>query len=120
MSDSLPTGPVWDLELALKGVDGCVTDLKELLEIFLRQMPELVSDIRIALETNEADKLHLAAHTLKGSLQILCADAAEKAAADLETAGKKGQVTNGSEMLRKLETELARVREKSVEFLAMS
>lgn len=119
MSDSLPMGPAWNLDSALKGVDGCVSDLRELLEIFLRQAPALMSDMRSGLESHDAKKLHLAAHTLKGSLQILCADDACAVAAELEALGNKGQTKSGEQLLSKLDTELARVLKGITEFLEL-
>ena len=117
MSDSLPMGPAWNLESALKGVDGCVSDLRELLEIFLRQAPALMSNIRSALESHDAKKLHLAAHTLKGSLQILRAGDACAFAAALEALGNKGQTDGGGQLLSELDTEMASVLKGITEFL---
>ena len=119
MSDSLPIGLVWNLESALKGVDGCVSDLRDMLEIFLRQAPALMSDIRSALEKNDPKKLHLAAHTLKGSLQILCADEACAVAGELESLGNKGQTAGGVQLLSKMESQLAGVLKGINEFLEM-
>ena len=112
-------GSAWNLESALKGVDGCASDLRELLEIFLRQTPALMVDIRSALESHDAKKLHLAAHTLKGSLQILCADEACAVAAELEALGNKGQTDSGGQLLSKLDTELASVLKGITDFLEL-
>ena len=88
-----------------------------MIEIFLRQMPELLSDIRNALENSDSTKLEIAAHTLKGSLQILCADDACSVAAELEIAGKTGRFSDGLKRLSQLEAELAGVAEQITKFL---
>ena len=107
MTDPVPAGGAWSVQLALGSVDGSEPDLRELLEIWLRQSPRLICDIRRALENDDAEKLLLAAHTLKGSLQILCAEEACLYAAELEAAGQKRQVLSVASSLPKLEAELA-------------
>jgi HPt (histidine-containing phosphotransfer) domain-containing protein len=104
MTDRSQTGPVWDAERALAYVDGYVEDLRDVLEIWLHQGPKLLSDIREALEGDDAQRLHLAAHTMKGSLQILGARSTASAEA-LEALGQAGQTTGGSEWLARLENE---------------
>ncbi len=105
MNDQSQTGAAWDFERALANVDGYVEDLRDLLEIWLRLGPELLSDIRQALGSDDAQRLHLAAHTMKGSLQILGARCAASAA-ELEALAQTGQTTGGSEWLARLDDEL--------------
>ena len=117
MTDQIPDGLVWNEQLALEIVDGCISDLKDLLEIWLRQSPRLLSDIRSALESHDAKKLHLAAHTLRGSLQIFCTDVDHSAAAALEAVGRIGQTPNEIDLFTKLEVEIALVTQQVVVFL---
>ena len=107
MSDAELSHRAWTVQLAMECVDGCESDLRELLEIWLRQSPLLLCDIRSALQNDEPEKLQLAAHTLKGSLQILCADAACEYAAALEFAGEKRMTASAACALPKLEAEIA-------------
>lgn len=92
-------------------------DLKNLLKIFLRETPRLLSDIRTAVENSETQRLHLAAHTLPGSLQILCADDAEFKAGAMETAGKHDRTAVAVTLLPKLEHELAMITLQVTTFL---
>ena len=64
MTDQMTASEGWEVKNALANADDRVSDLKELLEIWLRQSPKLLSQIRIALENGDAKKLELAAHTL--------------------------------------------------------
>lgn len=107
---------VWDETLAMANVDGHVQDMKELLEIWLRQAPCLLFDIRTALQNNDPVSLHLAAHTLKGSLQILGIEAAASIAQALENAGRTGLTTDGMNLLIQLEGELDLVTPQIVFF----
>ena len=117
MTDQLTTNDDWDVKNALSNADDRVSDLKELLEIWLRQSPKLVSQIRSALENDEAEKVQIAAHTLKGSLQILCADQVCRAALELENAGRTRQLSDGMALLRQLEEQLGQIRPKIIDFL---
>lgn len=108
---------VWDEKLAMANVDGNVQDLKELLEIWLRQTPCLLFDIRTALENNDHGSLHLAAHTLKGSLQILGIEAAVSISQALENAGRTELTSDGMNLLIQLESELNLVTPQILFFL---
>ena len=105
------------MQLALESVDGSAPDLRGLLEIWLRMAPQLLSDIRCALDNDEPEKLVLAAHTLKGSLQILCAEEACRYAAELEAAGQKRLVSSAAGVLPKLVAEIADITELVTKYL---
>ena len=106
MAEPSPVHEEWNVQLALECVDGCESDLRDLLLIWLRQSPDLLSSIRSALENDEPEKLQLAAHTLRGSLQILCADKACAYAAELEIAAKSRETASAAGVLPKLEIEI--------------
>lgn len=107
MAEPAPIHDEWNAQLALECVDGCEAELRDLFRIWLRQSPELLSSIRSALEHDDPENLQLAAHTLKGSLQILCADMACAYAAELETAGENRKTASAACVLPKLEVEIA-------------
>ncbi len=117
MTDQLNTSNVWEVKNALANADDRVSDLKELLGVWLRQSPKLISQIRSALENDDAEKLELAAHTLKGSLQILCADHVSRVAFELETAGRNHQFSNGMGLLDQLEEQIGQIQSKIVDFM---
>ena len=79
---------LWNETVALSNVGGDVADLRDLLQIWLEQVPGLLSDIESALQEREPDRLYLAAHTLKSSLQLFGMDACGRVAEDLELAGR--------------------------------
>ena len=117
MTDQLPSDLAWNPDLALANVDGYLADLKELLGIWLRETPRLLSDIRDSLDHEHAKGLHLAAHTLRGGLYILGATNAASAAEALETSAASGQTVDGVELFSQLERELAPVTQQVTTFL---
>lgn len=78
----------WDPETALSFTEGDRDDLKELIEIWLNQLPTLMQAMSEGLDERDAPKLELAAHTLRGSLQILTQGDVINLAAQLEMAGR--------------------------------
>jgi len=89
MSDpSSPEERLWNESAALSNVGGDVADLKDLLHIWLEQVPNLLSDIESALQERNPERLYRAAHTLKSSLQLFGMDACVEVAESLELAGR--------------------------------
>ena len=107
----------WSVEQAMSSTDDCIEDLQVLLEIWLRQSQTLLKEIRSSLLNRDSAMLRQAAHTLKGSLQILCAENAAEAALGLEYAGRDQRVDDGAALLAELESELDQIRPKVEEFL---
>src|SRR5439155_17244644 len=60
-------GVVFDQATALRRVGGDVQLLKDLVQVFLEGCPNLMAQIRRAVTERDAAKIHLNAHTLKGS-----------------------------------------------------
>ena len=118
MVDESNSIPEWDTRLALDNIDGDPADLKELLEIWLTQEPVLISRIQAALENQDTAQLHLAAHTLKGSLKLFGFLGASSKAQQMENAGKSGQIAEGAKILQLLENELRLVSHHVQGFLA--
>lgn len=102
----------WNEQTALENTDGCVSYLKELLEIWLRQTPKLVSEIGEGLAEGNIERMHLAAHTMRGSMQVIGAELAASLAESLETAGRTGQTSEASELLNQLQSELRELTAK--------
>ena len=100
---------VWNDTIALANVAGDQEILIELMEIWLRQTPRLLLDIKQAVQSDNPDALHLAAHTLKGSLQVFGMETAASIAAALEVAGRTRNLAGGADLERQLEAELALV-----------
>ena len=97
MSNSSSTPPLWNQSVALENVGGDPSDLKDLLQMWIEQVPTLLAEIESAITGLEPDRLHLAAHTLKSSLQLFGMDACGEIAEALEVAGRTGQLHSGEQ-----------------------
>jgi HPt (histidine-containing phosphotransfer) domain-containing protein len=68
------------------------------------------AEIRAAIAQCDSEKLHRAAHALKGAVGSLCAQAASETALQLERMGRAGELTEAELALRALEREMERLK----------
>jgi len=107
-----PSGePPCDEASLLAHVGGDAHLAREIVQIYLANVPGWLEAIRRAVTAADAAGLARTTHTLHGALSNLAAPAATDAARALETAGRSGDLSDASEALRRLETELARLQD---------
>ena len=99
-----------DRSQLLELLDGDLDMLKELVDLFWDSCPQLLSEIRDAISSQDAQALTLAALTFKGSVGSFVAKRAFEAALSLEQIGRAGDCSRATEALQDLEAELARLR----------
>jgi HPt (histidine-containing phosphotransfer) domain-containing protein len=63
----------------------------ELVEVFLEEMPDILTGIQEAVRQADDERLASAAHAFRGSAAAIGAFAMARAAADLEAAGREGR-----------------------------
>jgi HPt (histidine-containing phosphotransfer) domain-containing protein len=64
------------------------------IEVFLSECPKLMDDLRAAIDGEDAPRVKLVAHTIKGSITLFCAEEAAAAAYQLETWGQDRDITS--------------------------
>ncbi len=82
----------------------------EIVEAFLEDAPQLLADLRQALERGDAPALRRAAHSLKGNGREFGATEFATLCAQLEEHGKRGALEEVEELLGRTEQEFERVR----------
>jgi HPt (histidine-containing phosphotransfer) domain-containing protein len=85
---------VLDRVSLLTRVGGDEELLAGLIEIFMSECPKQLVQIREAIASGEPQSLEAAAHSYKGILQTLSANAAAAVASRLELLGREGDVTS--------------------------
>ncbi|MDQ7051628.1 MAG: response regulator [candidate division KSB1 bacterium] len=98
-----------DPEAVLEGVAGDKELLEELVNIFQETSPEMLKNIRKALENKDAEALARAAHSLKGSVGTFSAQNAYNLAYQLEQLAKEGNLEKAEEVRMVLEDEINRL-----------
>ena len=97
---------VMDIEAAMARVDGDEDLLREIACLFVGSCPELVGQIRDAIDRADGKALENAAHTLKGSVGNFGAKPAYEAALRLEMLGRSGDMSKADEALAALDSAL--------------
>jgi two-component system, sensor histidine kinase and response regulator len=88
----VPPATILDREEALRNVGGDPVLLRELTEVFLKDCPRLLEDVRASLQTGDAVSLKRTAHSVKGAAGILGGKAVFEAALRLETMARQGDL----------------------------
>ena len=96
----------FDPERLLESTGGRVPLLRELLDVFCEECPEMLDRIRQAVAEEDADALRLAAHRLKGSIGVFAAQPAADAAFRLETLGRTHDLGRAAQALGELERQV--------------
>jgi signal transduction histidine kinase/DNA-binding response OmpR family regulator len=100
-----------DYGRALADYDGDRDFLTEILNGFLEKAREQILTLRQALAEGNADTVRQEAHALKGGSAILTANEFSGVALLLERIGESGKLTDGGELLARLEREHQRLAE---------
>lgn len=78
----------------------------ELLEMFLDIYPEMLAEVRDAVDLRDANRLRESAHRFAGALSQIHAPAASEAARRLEQDGRQATVEHTAAHLDRLEAEV--------------
>lgn len=97
---------VFNRNLALDRVGGDEELLREVAQLFLQEYPSLLCQLEEAVAHDDAGRVMETAHTMKGSLATLGAEAGTQIALQLETMGRHRTLTGSRETCRALVAQL--------------
>ncbi len=100
---------IFDREALLDRVDNDMEFLSETVEMLEEDGPDLLAQIRSAVDAGDSETLAVAAHTYKGMVANFCADSTVEAALKLELMGKGGDLAGANEALAVLEDRAGRL-----------
>jgi HPt (histidine-containing phosphotransfer) domain-containing protein len=106
-----PAGDSIDRTALFERLDGNTDLLRELIELFSRQGPLLLTEIRNAIASGDGARAEMAAHSLKGALANLGADRAAEVAFHLERLARASDLSTASATRSVLEREVAHVQQ---------
>ncbi len=107
-----PKGDAFNKDGLIKSFKNDHSLLKELVEIFINDYPQMLTTLRKSLETTDAKTFSRTAHSLKGMLRNFQAEAAADTAFDLEKRGEQGQLEGVDQIIETLANELDNVAQK--------
>ena len=108
---------MFNLDIALKAVDGDATLLNEIARIFLVEAPKLLGELEGALAQDNAPLVRRAAHTIKGGLRMFGAAAAYDSACRLEDLGREGDLGSVGESFVELKQALTELESELSKFV---
>ncbi|MGR7921358.1 response regulator [Zobellella denitrificans] len=109
IAETPDTGAILDWDDALSRLEGNTALLAEMAGLFLQEAPGLLRAMTEALARQDAAELRRAAHTLKGSAQIVGGRALGEAALALETLARNGELEAAAGQLPLVEQRLAQL-----------
>jgi HPt (histidine-containing phosphotransfer) domain-containing protein len=99
-----------DVALALNRVGGDAGLLKEMADLFIKDLPGSMDALRHAIDEGNANAIERAAHKLKGSIGNFAAQPACDAALTLEVLGRGGSIAEAAPAYAELEIEITRLK----------
>ena len=103
--DTLP----YDRQAALEFTGGDENLFRELVDIFLSEAPAMLTRVQHSVSNGDPKAIGDDAHALKGSLKVIAADNAAKAALAIETMGRSGDLQGVQEAAAALAVEFQRL-----------
>jgi len=108
-----PAGPgegeAFNAEALLRSLNGDLTLLREVTELFLDHGPKALDRMRRAIDADDARALEDEAHAFKGSVGVLFTRPTFEAVAALERIGRDGDLAHAEQACAALERELSRL-----------
>ena len=98
------------IDAILESVGGDVTFLAELMDEFLADSPEQISDMHQAFSAGDAESFRRAAHSLKSNSAIFGAIELAEMCKELENIGKSGNLDAVGNILTDVESMYANVK----------
>lgn len=101
---------VFDRQAALERVEGDEALLKEIAQMFLDMCDDMIAEVRTAAVHRDAKALHIAAHTLKGTVANFGARDCVDASLALELKGRSGDIEGLEPLLLRLQLGMATLK----------
>jgi two-component system, sensor histidine kinase and response regulator len=102
-----PASIAWDMNKTLERLGGDQELFREVIEIFLDDLPKHMATLRRAIADGDAEGIERTAHTLKGELGYLGILEISQRARDMESFGQKSDIRLAASLYATLESELS-------------
>jgi PAS domain S-box-containing protein len=93
----------YDKKAILDRIDGDMDLFRQLIALFLKEVPNQIKQIKLAIKENDPEKITLYAHTIKGSAYNIRAMELKQVAFDIEKAGKSSDIHLAASKIEALE-----------------
>jgi len=86
--------------------------IKELIDTFLEDAPDLINQIKSAHQAGDANSFRRAAHSMKSNAATFGAMKLSELAKELETLGRENKLNNAGDNVKSLENTFGKVRDE--------
>jgi len=93
----------YDKKAILDRIDGDVDLFRQLIALFVQEVPNQIKQIKLAIKENDPERITLYAHTIKGSAYNIRAMELKQIAFDIEQAGKSSDIHLAASKIEALE-----------------
>ena len=106
------TATAFDRQEMLDRLGGDVDLLQDVLEVFLEECPKMMAEITLAVSGHDANAVRHAAHSMKGALLNISANAAAAEAKMLEDLGAEARLGETGNVLDRLRSQVERLQQE--------
>ena len=96
----------FDAQALLGRVHGDLNLLRELIDLFAAEVPEMLARIEKAIQDGSPSEMEKASHKIKGSMLQFSAQKAARIARQLEESGQTGSMAGAGMLLEQLRKEI--------------
>jgi len=93
----------YDKKAILDRIDGDIDLFRQLISLFIQEVPNQIRQIKLAIKENDPERITLFAHTIKGSAYNIRAMELKQVAYDIEQAGKLSDIHLAASKIEALE-----------------
>lgn len=102
----------FDAQALLGRVHGDLNLLRELVDLFAAEVPEMLARIEKAIQDGSPSEMEKASHKIKGSMLQFSAQTAANIARQLEESGRAGSMAGTGMLLEKLRKEIDALQQR--------
>lgn len=101
---------IFNRDLAMDITDGDAELLREIIEVYLADMPQQLGRLEEAIRAGDSDQAQRSAHTIKGASSNIGAEQVTETAFRIEKASKAGEFPSANSILGELENQFQELR----------
>jgi two-component system sensor histidine kinase/response regulator len=99
----------YDVSGVLDKLGGDREFLAECIDLFAAELPAMMQTLRDSIQAASPDRVHAAAHALKGMTSNFCEDGPAKTAGRIDRLAREGQIDEAPRLFAELEDEIEKL-----------
>jgi HPt (histidine-containing phosphotransfer) domain-containing protein len=101
--------PVYDVSGVVEKLGGDWDFIAECVDLFAAELPAMMQTLRDSVAAGSPERVHAAAHALKGMMSNFCEEGPARTAGTLDHHAREGRIDEAPRLLAELEDEVPRL-----------